>query len=133
MRSPFKFLDAYEKEDADRFFGRERETAQLYNAVHASNLVLVYGGSGTGKTSLINCGLGNQFVESDSATVAVDFDIRLQEQQRSIGDGNGGLDERLTDRRAGQGQDRNRSVGELHGIPRRGLSASFAARCVTSR
>jgi AAA ATPase domain len=64
-RSPFKFLDAYQKEDADRFFGRERETAQLYNAVHASNLVLVYGASGTGKTSIINCGLGNQFVDSD--------------------------------------------------------------------
>ena len=64
-RSPFKFLDAYQKEDADRFFGRERETAQLYNAVHASNLVLVYGASGTGKSSIINCGLGNQFVPSD--------------------------------------------------------------------
>ncbi|MEO8634894.1 MAG: ATP-binding protein [Gemmatimonadales bacterium] len=64
-QSPFKFLDAYQKEDADRFFGRERETAQLYNAVHASNLVLVYGASGTGKTSIINCGLGNQFVDSD--------------------------------------------------------------------
>jgi hypothetical protein len=64
-RSPFKFLDAYQKEDRDRFFGRERETAQLYNAVHASNLVLVYGASGTGKTSIINCGLGNQFVDSD--------------------------------------------------------------------
>lgn len=64
-RSPFKFLDSYQKEDADRFFGRERETAQLYNAVHASNLVLVYGASGTGKTSIINCGLGNQFVDSD--------------------------------------------------------------------
>jgi hypothetical protein len=64
-RSPFKFLDAYQKEDVDRFFGRERETAQLYNAVRASNLVLVYGASGTGKTSIINCGLGNQFVDSD--------------------------------------------------------------------
>jgi hypothetical protein len=64
-RSPFKFLDAYQKEDLYRFFGRERETAQLYNAVQASNLVLVYGGSGTGKTSLINCGLANQYVESD--------------------------------------------------------------------
>jgi hypothetical protein len=63
--SPFKYLDAYQKEDADRFFGRERETAQLYNAVHASNLVLIYGASGTGKSSLVNCGLGNQFVDSD--------------------------------------------------------------------
>lgn len=64
-RSPFKFLDSYQKEDVKSFFGRERETAQLYNAVHASNLVLVYGASGTGKTSIINCGLGNQFVDSD--------------------------------------------------------------------
>lgn len=65
MRSPFKFLDSYQKEDASSFFGRERETAQLFNAVHASNLVLVYGASGTGKTSIINCGLANQFVTSD--------------------------------------------------------------------
>ena len=69
--SPFKYLDAYQKEDADRFFGRERETAQLYNAVHASNLVLVYGASGTGKSSLVNCGLGNQFVDSDWLPVFV--------------------------------------------------------------
>ena len=63
--SPLKYLDAYQKEDADRFFGRERETAQLYNVVHASNLVLIYGASGTGKSSLVNCGLGNQFVDTD--------------------------------------------------------------------
>jgi len=64
-RSPFKFLDAYDRTDSRAFFGRERETAQLFNAVHASNLVVVYGGSGTGKTSLIQCGLGNQFEDSD--------------------------------------------------------------------
>ncbi|PHN05857.1 hypothetical protein CRP01_15415 [Flavilitoribacter nigricans DSM 23189 = NBRC 102662] len=62
---PFKFLDAYGKEDKDRFFGRERETAQLYNAVFAANLTLLYGGSGTGKTSLVNCGLANKFYPSD--------------------------------------------------------------------
>lgn len=62
---PFKFLDAYEKDDQDRFFGRERETAQLYNAVFAANLTLLYGGSGTGKTSLVNCGLANKFYPSD--------------------------------------------------------------------
>lgn len=62
---PFKFLDAYEKEDQDQFFGREKETAQLYNAVFAANLTLLYGGSGTGKTSLVNCGLANKFYPSD--------------------------------------------------------------------
>ncbi len=65
MQSPFKFLDAYQKKDADQFFGREKETAQLYNAVFASNLTLLYGASGTGKTSLVNCGLGNKFYETD--------------------------------------------------------------------
>lgn len=65
MNNPFKFLDSYDKDDKDRFFGRDKETAQLYNAVHASNLVLLYGASGTGKTSLINCGLANQFHDTD--------------------------------------------------------------------
>lgn len=65
IQNPFKFLEAYGKEDKERFFGRERETAQLFNAVHASNLVLLYGGSGTGKSSLINCGLANQFHDTD--------------------------------------------------------------------
>ena len=65
INNPFKFLDSYDKEDKDRFFGRGKETAQLYNAVHASNLVLLYGASGTGKTSLVNCGLANQFQETD--------------------------------------------------------------------
>ena len=65
MTSPFKFLDSYDKDDKNRFFGRDRETAQLYNAVFASNLTLLYGGSGTGKTSLINCGLANKFYDTD--------------------------------------------------------------------
>ena len=63
--SPFKFLDAYQRDDSPRFFGREKETAQLYNAVFASNLTLLYGASGTGKSSIINCGLGNKFYDTD--------------------------------------------------------------------
>ncbi|MEN0006886.1 MAG: ATP-binding protein [Bacteroidota bacterium] len=65
MQNPFKFLDAFQKDDKELFFGREKETAQLYNAVFASNLTLLYGASGTGKTSLVNCGLGNKFYDTD--------------------------------------------------------------------
>ena len=65
MNSPFKFLAAYDQSDADQFFGREKETAQLYNAVYASNLTLLYGASGTGKTSLVNCGLRNKFYATE--------------------------------------------------------------------
>ena len=65
MSSPFKFLDAYTREDRDQFFGREEETAQLYELVNQNRLVLLYGPSGTGKTSLIQCGLGNRFEATD--------------------------------------------------------------------
>ncbi|TAF66901.1 MAG: ATP-binding protein [Cytophagales bacterium] len=62
---PFKFLDAYALKDKDIFFGREEETEQLYNLVHQSKMVWLYGASGTGKTSLIDCGLANQFKSYD--------------------------------------------------------------------
>ena len=65
MASPFKFLDAYTREDLDQFFGRGEETTQLYELVNQNRLVLLYGPSGTGKTSLIQCGLGNRFEATD--------------------------------------------------------------------
>lgn len=63
--SPFKLLDAYNKGDDASYFGRKREVAQLYNAVFAGRLTLLYGASGTGKTSLVQCGLENKFYPSD--------------------------------------------------------------------
>ena len=77
--SPFKFLDPYGKDDADFFFGREKETAQLFNAVHASNLTLLYGASGTGKTSLINCGLANKFYDTDWMPLFIRRDIDINQ------------------------------------------------------
>ncbi|MDZ4679885.1 MAG: ATP-binding protein, partial [Saprospiraceae bacterium] len=61
MKSPFKFLDPYEFEDRDAFFGRDAETKELYNLVTKNRLTFVYGPSGTGKTSLVQCGLANRF------------------------------------------------------------------------
>ncbi len=65
ITSPFKFLDAYTREDREIFFGRDREIEELYQKVFESRVLLVCGVSGTGKTSLINCGLANKFQESD--------------------------------------------------------------------
>ena len=47
--SPFKFLDSYGKEDKEIFFGREEETEMLYKMSFQTNLMLIYGMSGTGK------------------------------------------------------------------------------------
>ena len=62
---PFPFLDAYRKEDREFFFGRDEEIEALYRMTLQSNIVLVYGTSGTGKTSLIRCGLANEFKSYD--------------------------------------------------------------------
>lgn len=63
--SPFKLFDAYEREDRDLFFGRDTEIDDLYSKVIHNRLTLLYGLSGTGKTSLIRCGLASCFDESD--------------------------------------------------------------------
>lgn len=65
VNSPFKFLDSYQQADADVFFGREKETQALYNALSGVKHLMVYGPSGAGKTSLIECGLRNQFSDAD--------------------------------------------------------------------
>lgn len=64
-RYPFKFLDAYTRDDVAFYFGREEEVAKLYEMVFQTDLLLIYGASGTGKTSLIQCGLANKFDTHD--------------------------------------------------------------------
>lgn len=68
---PFKFLDAYEKEDTDLFFGRDEEIEALYEMIFQSAILLVYGASGTGKTSLIQCGLASKFQSHDWQAITV--------------------------------------------------------------
>lgn len=71
QRSPYKFLDSYSKEDRDIFFGRDKEIEELYSRVFESRILVVYGTSGTGKSSLINCGLANKFNDPDWLPVNV--------------------------------------------------------------
>jgi len=70
-KSPFKFLDAYTKEDREIFFGRDHEIEELYQRVFESKILLVCGVSGTGKSSLVQCGLANKFEVSDWLPVNV--------------------------------------------------------------
>jgi len=71
IKSPFKFLDSYTLADRESFFGRDQEITDLYRRVFESKIMLVYGISGTGKSSLINCGLASRFDESDWLPVNV--------------------------------------------------------------
>jgi WD40 repeat protein len=62
---PFKFLDAYTREDKNIFFGRDNETDDIFRKLYSGKLLLVYGKSGTGKSSIINCGLISKIPQED--------------------------------------------------------------------
>ena len=70
-QSPFKFLKPFEKGEHHLFFGREKESKELYEMTRQSNVTLVYGKSGSGKTSLIKCGLANEFGRDSGIIVEV--------------------------------------------------------------
>lgn len=71
IESPYKFLDSYTEEDRDIFFGRDQEIEEVYKKVFQGQTLFIYGESGTGKSSLISCGLANRFKKSDWLPVNV--------------------------------------------------------------
>jgi hypothetical protein len=68
---PFKFLDSYTFEDRDIFFGRDNEINEIYRKFFSHNLFVIYGKSGTGKSSLINCGLMAKIPPEDCLLIPV--------------------------------------------------------------
>jgi len=80
MGSPFKFLDAYGPDDGEFFFGRDDESRELYERLLETNLVLLYGASGTGKTSLVRCGLAQFFGPTDWLPVFIRRENDLNRQ-----------------------------------------------------
>ncbi|MFG2874590.1 hypothetical protein ACGFYU_06200 [Streptomyces sp. NPDC048337] len=55
--APYAGLSAFQPEDADRFFGRERLTAEVLAKVRDHRFLTVFGPSGSGKSSLLRAGL----------------------------------------------------------------------------
>ncbi|MCT7984068.1 WD40 repeat domain-containing protein [Laspinema sp. A4] len=55
--SPYKGLKKFDCEDKDLFFGRDQFLTGLVNELEQSNLILLMGASGSGKSSVIRAGL----------------------------------------------------------------------------
>ncbi|MCX2952023.1 hypothetical protein [Lentzea sp. NEAU-D7] len=55
--APYVGLKAFQREDAERFHGREKLTAKLLELTRTRPLVGVFGASGSGKSSLLRAGL----------------------------------------------------------------------------
>lgn len=56
-QSPYVGLIAYSESDSARFFGRDREVRLISANFHASSLMLLYGESGVGKSSVLRAGI----------------------------------------------------------------------------
>jgi WD40 repeat protein len=55
--SPYRGLSSFAEQDADLFFGRQGEVAELLQLLRAEPALAVVGDSGSGKTSLLQAGL----------------------------------------------------------------------------
>ncbi len=71
QRIPFKFLDSYNKNDNDIFFGRDEEIEDIFRKFHSSKILLIYGRSGSGKSSVVTCGLLNKIPSEDIFPISI--------------------------------------------------------------
>ncbi len=55
--NPYLYLDPFTLDEADLFFGRQRETADLAKAVMDNRHTVLFGPAGVGKSSLVQAGL----------------------------------------------------------------------------
>jgi WD40 repeat protein len=65
-RSPYKALKRFDVDDSEYFFGRYQLTRELQAALETSNLILVLGASGSGKSSVVRAKLIPEFLAAGS-------------------------------------------------------------------
>ena len=71
--SPYQGLKRFNFRDSSRFFGRDKLINRLFEAVNRSNLSLVLGASGSGKSSVVRAGLIPVLKKSLESQVFYDF------------------------------------------------------------
>ena len=57
ITSPYKGLKTFESRDKELFFGRDNFITTLVNELEQTNLILLLGASGSGKSSVVRAGL----------------------------------------------------------------------------
>lgn len=65
--------NSFEVKDQNLFFGRDKEKRQLYEMIQLEQLVVLYGKSGLGKTSLLNAGITPQLIKDNYSHYRIRF------------------------------------------------------------
>lgn len=68
---PYQGLQAFDVDDADRFFGRQGDVDACQEVLRRTNLLALVGPSGSGKSSLMRAGLGAALHSRGTPTVAI--------------------------------------------------------------
>ena len=76
VASSFLGLRSYSEAQAALFFGRDKEINLLTTLVRANTLTIVFGKSGTGKTSLLNAGVFPKLRKDKSLPLRIRLDFR---------------------------------------------------------
>src|SRR5687768_2875906 len=71
MRNPWVGLRPFKTDESYLFFGRAREVQILKNMILTLPVLIIYGPSGTGKSSVINAGLLPDLSQSDHVIITV--------------------------------------------------------------
>ncbi len=83
---PYKFLASFESGDEAIYFGRNLELVRLYARVLARPITLLYGASGSGKTSMIQAALAPRLARAGyRTTITRVFDDPVAEICRAAG------------------------------------------------
>jgi WD40 repeat protein len=70
---PYVGLRPYEEDDADFFFGRERDQEVIRTNLFGARLSILYGPSGAGKSSLLRAGIASHLRQAGDGTRAAVF------------------------------------------------------------
>lgn len=73
MQSRYPGIRSFETNESSLFFGRQRETKELYNLIKVKRFVVLFSKSGIGKTSLLNAGVLPLLTQEEYFPVKVRF------------------------------------------------------------
>ena len=73
--NPWPGLMAFSREASDFFFGRRKDTNEIFRLVRRDTLTVLFGQSGLGKTSLLNAGLSPLLRENNFMPIYIRLDF----------------------------------------------------------